>query len=684
MKLDFSKNTIVLHPGQKLSEYNVDNLNFSEGLPHGILNKRYTGIGATYCELNAPRNSIIVFPYRRLAKEKADKYKGLFVGTDFNNKSITPYEIKKFLRNASIKFKKICVVADSISKVIQAIKDIGKNPYKDYFLVLDEVEILQMQSGFRNRLPLCFDYFKLFENKCFVSATPLEFTDRDLKELPKYEVIVDTELLQILQIQRFSDDPHISVANRIVKYLESNSPKKLKFLIGINSITAISEMIYVFEQANLSDITVLLGEGSKENIHSSYTSKDIVDGKLPSKINLATCAYWNGIDINEEYFPVAISLNSKLHHFFSFENLVQFIGRCRLNKNQIPVLALPEKINSGFKLEKIKPEKRIEEANSLIDSLSDIITCETDLEVIKEALSTSNNGIIYKSINNEPKVNYLFGDLEKYKEDTILLLKNNGLGLVQKLESFFFIQNLKLDDFDNLYKPLSRDELYDLDIDNFLSYLNQDYPSEKLVDRIYNHPSEKIRLIAFWYLFGRFFYNSEESAMYFAKVYSRIDYTNMVTLSSSLMEGFRFYIWQENQYFELIKLIFETRSNKKNTDTTRLFLVFDVYKDHFPSIFKKDKSENLIKRDLGQFFTFFFGIETSNPKSKNQNKYPIKSIYELFPIFEKINTPYSINMVQNLRLGPRGGQLNPKEIKIEDIIDFDINKIKKVGGAKKR
>lgn len=673
MELDFSKNTIVLHPGQKLSEYNVDDLKFSEGLPHGVLHKRYTGIGATYCELNAPRHSIIVFPFRRLAKEKADKYNGLFVGTDFNNKSTTPYQIKKFLRSETVKFKKICVVADSISKVIDAIEDIGNNPYKDYFLVLDEVEILQMQSGFRNRLPLCFDFFKLFIKKCFVSATLLEFNDSEISNLPKFEVMVDNEIKPALNIIRYSKDPHVGVANRLSSFIgkSGNYREGDKFFIGLNSITGILEMLDVFEKAKIDDISVLLGEGSKERVNSKYTKRDIQNGKLPSMINIATCAYWNGIDIEEEFFPIAISLNTQFHHIFSFENLVQFFGRCRKKINYPATLVLPKVLGNSFEDDEIPAETRINDARSLVDSLQDIIQSKTDLKKIKDALCTVENGILYKGISGEPQVNYLFGDLEKYKNDSIQLLKNNGEGLIKRISSFFRLTEHPIDSRPNLFKPLSKEELYELDLPNFLSYLNKDYSSQKLIDRIHNHDSDKIRVAAYWYLFGRYFYDDEEKALELTKFYSEeVNYSGMIKITNSILEGLRFYIWQNEQFNELKYQIFEVRNQQKNLNSKGLIGPFKKFNEHFPSIFQEEETISIQKRNLTVFFKMFFNINPINPESENEKKFKVTDLDQLDPFILSISNNSGRMNFSKLSKSPRGKILNAENFELADIIDF--------------
>ena len=55
--------------------------NTIDKLPHGIINKTETGIGATTVELDSKRNSIIVEPLKVTASAKAYKHKALYVGS---------------------------------------------------------------------------------------------------------------------------------------------------------------------------------------------------------------------------------------------------------------------------------------------------------------------------------------------------------------------------------------------------------------------------------------------------------------------------------------------------------------------------------------------------------------------------------------------------------------------------
>jgi len=81
-------------------------------LPHGIINKTETGIGATTLELKSKRNSIIVENLKVTASSKAKHHGAFYVGSptdDFPNAGDVE-DLKDYISDVSVEFKKIIVV----------------------------------------------------------------------------------------------------------------------------------------------------------------------------------------------------------------------------------------------------------------------------------------------------------------------------------------------------------------------------------------------------------------------------------------------------------------------------------------------------------------------------------------------------------------------------------------------
>ena len=92
---------------------------YPQGLPsNAIINKTLTGIGATYCELNSPRNSFIIEPNVPVIKGKKKDFPNLIVyysGIDFRG-------VERALKKDSDSPKKIMTTPESYEKVCDAAK----------------------------------------------------------------------------------------------------------------------------------------------------------------------------------------------------------------------------------------------------------------------------------------------------------------------------------------------------------------------------------------------------------------------------------------------------------------------------------------------------------------------------------------------------------------------------------
>lgn len=135
-------------------------------IPFGILNKNRTGVGATTLEIEAKRNSIIVFPNKSLAYSKSKtKDSLLYVGSPIGDitSSILP-NIKKYIDEIDQRwsygedvYKKFLVVADSLPKVYEVIAT-KQESFESYFLLVDEVDMIQSDATYRPKLEDVIDY----------------------------------------------------------------------------------------------------------------------------------------------------------------------------------------------------------------------------------------------------------------------------------------------------------------------------------------------------------------------------------------------------------------------------------------------------------------------------------------------------------------------------------------------
>lgn len=169
---------IYIKNGQRLSDV------YSIIEPNTILCKFLTGIGATHLEITAPRHSILIEPNIPPIKGKCanPQYKSYNLFGVIQKVSIDDVSnyLDKTLR--SKKYIKILTTPESFSKVKAAFEDCGIDLYSTCFLLMDECHKFIQDVDYRENITLPVDDFFCFNNKAFVSATPIIPSDPRFKE----------------------------------------------------------------------------------------------------------------------------------------------------------------------------------------------------------------------------------------------------------------------------------------------------------------------------------------------------------------------------------------------------------------------------------------------------------------------------------------------------------------------
>lgn len=307
-----------------------------EALPNGLVHKDETGMGATTLELLTPRNSIIVEPIKITASSKAHKHsvdsgsEVLYVGseTKYHKQKVTKAHIKNYLNDTSIKYKKIVVVADSLSKVIEAGKD---SIFKDFALLIDEADSFQIDSVFRSSMEKCIDFYKKFDplKRCMVSATLLDFSDPQLADEPK--TIIKYDIPTKRKIEVIGSSSAMLLGNSIdkLKDLLTKYPND-KIMVAYNSVKGVyslAEKLVSLGLIKYEHIKILCSRNSKDKVAKYYA--ELESDSLPAKLNFVTSAYFTGFDLNEEFHLVSISGTKSPIHSLSDSRLKQIAGRSR-------------------------------------------------------------------------------------------------------------------------------------------------------------------------------------------------------------------------------------------------------------------------------------------------------------------------------------------------------------------
>ena len=294
---------------------------FIDKMPHGIVDKKIPGIGATTLEINSKRNSIIVFPTKALAYGKHSKHPNtLYVGSEIKgqNEKVTNQQIEEYL--AKDGYKKLLVVADSLGRLLGII---GKN-YRDYFLMIDEVDVLQTDNNFRPQLENVIDYYCMFpsKNRCMVTATMKEFSNPLLKKECKFSITWTYNARRDVRLLHTNN-----ITQTVTEEIISHPIEKI--FIAYNSILQIKNIITSLDEETRKECAILCSEASIKEAGEYFAPKLGDNDTLPARINFATCCYFTGIDIEDSYHLITVSDVRRSHSMLTLDRMTQIHGRCR-------------------------------------------------------------------------------------------------------------------------------------------------------------------------------------------------------------------------------------------------------------------------------------------------------------------------------------------------------------------
>lgn len=292
-----------------------------------ILYKKLTGLGATYGELKADRDSIILEPNVPVIKGKCKDPKHAKDNLMGVYENVTVDSIVKYLQASKEKHIKLLSTPESFSKIKAAFEEIDRDIYSTCYLLFDECHKIVKDVDYRENITLPFDDFFMFENKGLVSATPLDFTD------PRFF----KQKFQIMEVQ-----PHFEYAQPLNLYHTNNVLQELKKRIGniekpiflfINStetIYSIMNKLDILEQS-----TVFCAYNSVKNLKDKKFSQVYSDWDAAkmNKYNFLTSRFFNALDIELDFQPevfivtdVTIATQSIID---PFTDTIQIIGRFR-------------------------------------------------------------------------------------------------------------------------------------------------------------------------------------------------------------------------------------------------------------------------------------------------------------------------------------------------------------------
>ena len=319
--------TIPIQQGQTLADA-LKSKGYQEIPSDIIFDKTLTGIGATYMEIHAKRNSIIIEPNVPVIDGKCKQHSNCLA----IKKGVKDATIKKYLNNGSIQFKKILTTPESFSKIIRVANELGINVHNTYFCLFDECEKISQDYDYRENIAFPITDFYKFKNKAFISATPTGFANKKFDKLG----------FKVMKVQPDGFDHKIklqlittNVIKRAIhaKLQELITPAESSVFVFYNSISGIKEIINTFHLKPENYAIFCSDSRYNELVTEDYNVQKHVDDTTIKKLNFLTSRYFSAVDFNLSVCPdiVMITNQSRASHsrIDPLSEAIQIQGRFR-------------------------------------------------------------------------------------------------------------------------------------------------------------------------------------------------------------------------------------------------------------------------------------------------------------------------------------------------------------------
>ena len=275
----------ILHKGEWLLDA-LKRIGHSMIPSNCILNKTLTGLGATHSEIHSKRSSIIIEPNVPVILGKLDDNENL----EAVYAKCTPYNLKKYLQ-MDIPYKKIITTPESFKKIRKAAEELDINIYKTFFCLFDECEKVTQDIDYRRKIsqPI-YDFFR-FEQKAFVSATPLPMSH------PEFER-QGFQMVKVVPDFDYKRDLTLIVTNSYYMWLQrvlDNLRHSKHICIFFNVTDGIADLI---SNLGVTDYKVFCSEDSVKNLAKRGMFQAYSQISYPlAKYNFFTCRFYSALDI---------------------------------------------------------------------------------------------------------------------------------------------------------------------------------------------------------------------------------------------------------------------------------------------------------------------------------------------------------------------------------------------------
>lgn len=268
-----------------------------------ILCKTLTGLGATYSEIKADRDSIIVVPNLPVIKGKCSAHKNdnLFgVMEKVDTDKVVNYIIKTKNEKKHIKF---ITTPESFYKIKHAYQELKLVLEKECFILIDESHKMIKDRDYRQNILLPINDFFRAENKAIVSATPIiprdpRFGQQNFKIV---EIVPDFDYSH--EIYLIHTNNMLQAFKQVVTEITVQRTENRSICIFLNSIDIIIQLIRKLAIENESSVFCSdksVNKLKELKFKQAYSTWDV---KYKRQYMFFTSRFYNAVDIELDEKP---------------------------------------------------------------------------------------------------------------------------------------------------------------------------------------------------------------------------------------------------------------------------------------------------------------------------------------------------------------------------------------------
>lgn len=398
-----------------------------------ILCKTLTGLGATYSEIKADRDSIIIEPNQPAivgkCKAKVHKNDNLFGVMQ----KVTTADVVDYLERsiAERRHIKILSTPESFYKVKNAFEEIEENIYVRCFMLLDECQKYVQDNDYREDITLPIEDFFHFDNKAMVSATPILPSDPRFKEQ-------GFSLVQILPDYEYRKEISIVHTNNVLESLKVTIPQILKtqteprsICFFINSTDMIYQLIHtlgIVEESAVFCATKSVDKLKRKGFKNAYENWDKSKMK---QYNFFTSRFYTALDIELKEKPDVVFVTEPYFSEYTaidpITDVVQSIGRFRNGTSSHTHIV---NTHSGFPIRTKEGIREYLNASAhAYKVLQNLYECATSIET-RYAYKAALDVLPFKRMMRDGQIDHFA--IDNYIDEQLVKSAYNNIDLLMK------------------------------------------------------------------------------------------------------------------------------------------------------------------------------------------------------------------------------------------------------------